>query len=106
MRSADDSRSDAWPASVGEQDEYKQFRWLLEEERAEVEAKVGKLGSMQFASALLMGLASTFIGQVSVPYDGSMNDGIIVAFALFAVLTVHFSAVFVLHFGTAKCPCR
>ena len=53
-----------------------------------MEAKVGKLGSIQFASALLMGLASTFIGQVTVPNDGSMNDGIIVAFAFFAVLTV------------------
>jgi hypothetical protein len=77
-----------WPETVSEQDEYKQFRWLLQEERSDQEAKVGKLGSIQFASALLMGLASTFIGQVTVPDDGSMDDGIIVAFALFAVLTV------------------
>lgn len=43
------------------------YHLILREERERVKAKSEKLGSIAFAAALLAGIASTFIGQVSIP---------------------------------------
>jgi hypothetical protein len=64
------------------------YRLILSEERERVSAKSQKLGSIAFAAALLAGIASTFIGQVSIPTDHSLPEWLIVLFGVVCTLSV------------------